>query len=147
MNIPIYRAKMIDSNKYVDGYYFHQEWTGNYPNEDAEEREEEIKHFICGFTTHDIWDDEEGYFKFMGLNEIDSTTLAIHFPDMLDSQGNKIFASLQEDGKGGDIVKYKGREYSFGYKKEYFKVGLLNFRGWQLTTSDLLKVKKIGIQE
>lgn len=106
MNIPIYRAKMIDSNKYVDGYYFHQEWTGNYPNEDAEEREEEIKHFICGFTTHDIWDDEEGYFNFMGLNEIDSTTLAIHFPDMLDSQGNKIFASLQEDGRGGDIIGF-----------------------------------------
>ena len=32
-------------------------------------------------------------------------TLAIHFPDMIDSQGNKIFASLQKDGKGGDIVE------------------------------------------
>lgn len=38
-----------------------------------------------------------------GSYPIDKTTLAIHFPDMLDSQGNKIFASLQEDGKGGDI--------------------------------------------
>ena len=38
-----------------------------------------------------------------GSYPIDETTLAIHFPDMLDSQGNKIFASLQEDGKGGDI--------------------------------------------
>ena len=40
-----------------------------------------------------------------GSYPIDETTLAIHFPDMLDSQGNKIFASLQEDGKGGDIVE------------------------------------------
>ena len=40
-----------------------------------------------------------------GSYPIDKSTLAIHFPDMLDSQGNKIFASLQEDGKGGDIVK------------------------------------------
>lgn len=32
-------------------------------------------------------------------------TLSIHFPDMLDSQGNKIFASLQENGKGGDIMQ------------------------------------------
>ena len=39
-----------------------------------------------------------------GSYPVDETTLAIHFPDiMLDSQGNKIFASLQEDGKGGDI--------------------------------------------
>ena len=30
-----------------------------------------------------------------GSYPIDETTLAIHFPDMLDSQGNKIFASLQ----------------------------------------------------
>lgn len=34
---------------------------------------------------------------------IDITTLAIHFPNMTDSQGNKIFASLSGDGKGGDI--------------------------------------------
>ena len=38
------------------------------------------------------------------IYEIDPTTLSIHFPDMLDSQENKIFASLQEDGKGGDII-------------------------------------------
>lgn len=78
-NIPIYRAKKQNSDKYAEGYYFHQEWTGDYPNEDAEEREEKIKHFICGFTTHDIWDDEEGHFKFMGINEIDPTTLEISF--------------------------------------------------------------------
>lgn len=36
---------------------------------------------------------------------IDTTTLAIHFPDMLDSQGNKIFASLSEDGKGASIIE------------------------------------------
>ena len=40
-----------------------------------------------------------------GSYPIDETTLAIHFPDMLDSKGNKIFASLQEDGKGGDIMQ------------------------------------------
>ena len=34
--------------------------------------------------------------------EIDSSTLAISFNDMIDSEGTKIFASLSEDGKGGD---------------------------------------------
>ena len=37
--------------------------------------------------------------------EIDPTTLAINLADMLDSQGNKIFASLSEDGKGGDLMR------------------------------------------
>ncbi len=40
-----------------------------------------------------------------GSYPIDETTLSIHFPDMLDSKGDKIFASLQEDGKGGDIMQ------------------------------------------
>ena len=38
-----------------------------------------------------------------GSYPIDETTLAIHFPDMLDSQGNEIFASLQKNGRGGDV--------------------------------------------
>ena len=44
-----------------------------------------------------------------GSYPIDETTLAIHFPDMLDSKGNKIFASLQEDGKGGDVILEESR--------------------------------------
>lgn len=114
-NIPIYRAKKNNSDKYVEGYYFPQEWIGDYPNEDAEEREEKIKHFISGFTTHDIWEDEENHFRFMGIDEIDPTTLAIHFPNMLAQNSDRlfpsgekdlrIFASLQENGKGGDITE------------------------------------------
>ena len=42
---------------------------------------------------------------------IDISTLAIHFPNILDKKGNKIFASLQEDGKGGDILF----DMEFGY--------------------------------
>lgn len=34
--------------------------------------------------------------------KIKPLTLAIHFYGMLDSHGNRIFASLSEDGKGGD---------------------------------------------
>lgn len=37
--------------------------------------------------------------------EIAPSTLAIHFPDMIDSEDTKIFASLREDGKGGDTLK------------------------------------------
>lgn len=105
MNIPIYRAKKIDSDKYVEGYYFHQETTKDYENDESEEREEVIEHYIFSYSRHDVNEHEEGFFEFQRLNQIDLSTLAIHFPDMLDGQGNKIFASLQEDGKGGDIMK------------------------------------------
>ena len=84
MNIPIYRGlKLGTENEYVEGFYFNRKnMLGKI-----------IYHKIDFSTTCD------------GCVAIDPSTLSIHFPDMLDSQGNKIFASLQEDGKGGDIMK------------------------------------------
>ena len=79
MNIPIYRAKKIDSDKYIQGYLLGM-W-GEY--------------FISWGETNHV----------PNKVQIDPTTLAIHFEDILDSEGNKIFASLSEDGKGGDIMK------------------------------------------
>ncbi len=82
INLPIFRAKKLDSDEYVEGcllpkfennYYISLEWSMDF----------------------------DGYAP--DFEKIDISTLSIHFPDMLDSQGNKIFASLQEDGKGGDI--------------------------------------------
>ena len=89
MNIPIYRAKKIDSDEYVIGFY-----SSAY----------DIHHYII---THLGVDTKANlvYQMSTDIHKIDPTTLAIHFPDMLDSQGNKIFASLSEDGKGGDIMK------------------------------------------
>ena len=75
--IPIYRGlKLGTENEYVEGQYL----------------------VYKGYPT--IFDE-------YGLNgiEIDKSTLSIHFPDIIDSQGNKIFASLQEDGKVGDIMQ------------------------------------------
>lgn len=37
--------------------------------------------------------------------EVTPDYLSINFPDMLDSEGNKIFASLSEDGKGATICQ------------------------------------------
>ena len=89
INIPIYRAKKIDSDEYVIGFY-----SSAY----------DIHHYII---THLGVDTKANlvYQMSTDIHKIDPTTLAIHFPDMLDSQGNKIFASLSEDGKGGDIMK------------------------------------------
>lgn len=93
--LPIYRAKMIDSDGYVIGKSLIQDIM--------------------------LFDFEPEYT--MEANErnycyIDVTTAAIHFSDMLDSQGNKIFASLSKDGKGGDILQ--GRK-DFLYLVRYEK--------------------------
>ena len=97
----IFRAKRLDSDKYIIGQYIETEFS-NEEHCDIEEQETSIKHCIIkDFRT--VHDDYE-YCNF-DITEIDIATLAIHFPDMLDSQGNKIFASLQEDGKGGDICQ------------------------------------------
>ena len=86
MNIPIYRAKKIDSDEYVEGYYS--------PDKNYQEHIHTIFYFDIGDFNVDR----------KTTTQIDPTTLAINFPDMLDSQGNKIFASLSASGKGGDIV-------------------------------------------
>ena len=86
MNIPIYRAKKIQSDEYIIGHY--TEKVKEYPGK-------HYIHFNNGYT--------ETY------ERIDPKTLAIHFPDMLDSEGTKIFASLSDSGKGGDICDFPNR--------------------------------------
>ena len=90
IEIPIYRAKKkIGSDEYITGILL-----------------PELKRFngksyiISDYTRMQDFDNAV---------EIDVSTLSIHFPDMLDSKGNKIFASLSEDGKGGDRVWCKWR--------------------------------------
>ena len=77
INLPIYRAKKIDSDEYVMGWY--------------------SSPIIIEGKTYLSITNKDGEYR------IDTTTLSIHFSDMLDSQGNEIFASLQKNGRGGDI--------------------------------------------
>ena len=79
MNTPIYRAWCEKDSEYAVGFFI------------SDDKENEILTRL---------DSGEMYAR-----GIDITTLAIHFPDMLDSGGNKIFASLNTNGKGGDIVE------------------------------------------
>ena len=95
MNIPIYRAKAIGSDEYVEGYLANP-IDGKY------------------FLEHDFT---------VGI-EIDTSTLAIHFPDMVDKNGKKIFASLSEDGRWGDefnAIQFHGA-YKIGENKFVAKI-------------------------
>ena len=86
LNIPIYRAKKIDSDEYVIGNLIEDEGVFYIIKNPV------VTHF-------------NGLQQLTGeceyLDRVDPTILAINLPDMLDSKGNKIFASLSEDGKGG----------------------------------------------
>ena len=77
ISLPIYRAKKIDSDEYVIGWY--------------------SSPIIIEGKTYLSITNKDGEYR------IDTTTLSIHFSDMLDSQGNEIFASLQKNGRGGDV--------------------------------------------
>ena len=74
----LFRAKEKNSNNYVIGYEYYNHVEDEYY----------ITHYVSG----------SNY-------KVDRTTRSINIEDMLDSQGNKIFASLQEDGRGGDIMQ------------------------------------------
>ena len=125
INIPIFRAKKLDSDEYIIGDLF----DGKYiiaKSELNRDISEALKHIREDILTKDCISAEcknEHHLlnkmlnkllvneRFEHIYEIDTTTLSIHFPDMLDSQGNKIFASLQEDGKGGDILEFSSKYF------------------------------------
>ena len=96
INLPIFRAKKLGTeNEYVEGFLY-QDLICYIPSDGF--KPDEYKKAV----------DTETWFIMDNLSNtsmIDISTLSIHFPNMLDSQDNKIFASLQEDGKGGDIMQ------------------------------------------
>jgi len=131
MNLPIFRAKRIDSDEYVVGY---------------------IKN--CTDTGINIfWIQTKEWIDY----RIDPSTLAIHFPNMLDSEENKIFASLQEDGKGGDIITcedYGLNQYTVIYNKDTYEFGIQRYKTdewcWEyspIKEESLGLLKTIGIQQ
>jgi hypothetical protein len=74
----LFRAKEKNTDNYIIGYEYYNHIEDEYY----------ITHYITG----------NNY-------KVDKSTRSINFEDMVDSNRNKIFASLQEDGKGGDICQ------------------------------------------
>jgi len=73
--IPIYRAKKTDNDEWFIGY---------------------LLKYGDGYYIKLLYDSIEIM--------IDPSTLAIYFPQMIDKNGKKIFASLSEDGIGSDLI-------------------------------------------
>tara|TARA_R110000751_G_scaffold88762_1_gene175202 strand:+ start:57 stop:491 length:435 start_codon:yes stop_codon:yes gene_type:complete len=97
--IPIYRAKTeaqkqnneTNSLRLIDGVWY---IIGFYSN---------------GYISADI-NDRAILASYNDLQKVDKSTLSVHFPDMLDSEDEPIFASLSKDGKGGDIIRWHGSD-------------------------------------
>lgn len=99
------------------------------------------------------------YLKVKGKwRECDETTRSLNFEDMLDRQGNKIFASLSEDGKGGDKMLRGVDMEQYGLKNTYYTAvctrGSVLLKELSESTSIsfvaygfLKELKVIGIQE
>ena len=118
----LFRAKEKNSNNYVIGYEYYNHIEDEYY----------ITHYVSG----------SNY-------KIDRTTRSINIEDMLDNQGNKIFASLQKDGKGGDICNlYLSKNQIIPTREKYtciYKNNGLRFKSFDF--DDYLKIEAIGIQE
>ena len=119
----LFRAKEKNSNNYVIGYEYYNHVEDEYY----------ITHYVSG----------SNY-------KIDRTTRSINIEDMLDSQGNKIFASLQKNGRGGDVCSVNDyidsglegiaiyQNYGFGIDRKGKAMGI------SLSSTD---IKIIGIQQ
>lgn len=117
-NIPIFRGKRIDNGEYVIGDYLND-------NPDYKSGIYVIKKSpMCIETGHQDW--------YTDIYEIDINTLSIHFPTMKAKDSNRllpngekdlrIFASLSEDGRGGDILEDSGEHYRAIFKNSCFVV-------------------------
>lgn len=130
INIPLFRAKKLNSNEYVIGNYNQYIQNGK------------VYHCIMIVGSYPS--------PFDNTFLIDIETLSILFNDMVDTQGNKIFASLNKDGKGGDICYVY--DFSYGdlqgiakYKNHSFVIDRKGkSMGISFTSKD---IKVIGIQE
>lgn len=109
--IPIFRAKKFNSDDWVQGYYYSA--TTNY-------------HYITSGKSNITGEWTSTGYDLL-KDRIDPDTLGIHFPNMLDEDNNKIFASLNKTAIGGDIlvngdfrtIAFYDEETSSIYLKEY----------------------------
>ena len=114
----LFRAKEKNSNNYVIGYEYYNHVEDEYY----------ITHYISG----------SNY-------KVDRTTRSINIEDMIDSQGNKIFASLSEDGKGGDIIETELKRVCTAKYKEYFFYA--DNKDYHCNCFGFIHSKIIGIQQ
>lgn len=136
-NIPLFRAKKIDTEECVVGYLV--------PEYDG---------YHC---IHVSWVDDD--------IRIDPSTLSIHFKDMLASDSDRllpngekdlrIFASLSQDGKGGDMLRFehfnknknKCGDYFACYTQKNIAIRSIHGDNFWMGSASLKSIKIVGIRQ
>ena len=154
--IPIFRAKTIKQDyneweecqelKKIDGVWYA---IGFY------DCKREVKTYLGDWeTTHLVLIRKSTAILEVNTAEIiDISTLSIHFPDMLDSQRNKIFASLQKDGKGGDVIDNFNFQEKYRIQTAIYKYNCFHLMDKDNDTYSLIEcklqkgIKVIGVKE
>ncbi len=108
MNLPIYRAKRLDGNDWIEGYLLPPT----------------VLDHIKLMTSTPIGN---GFFN--QSCTVCPKTLSIHFPNMIDKNGKRFFASLSSNAEdkllGGDYGRYKMPDVS--QSKEHWVFGNVVF--------------------
>lgn len=113
ISIPTFRAKEVGSDKYIEGYY---------------------QQYIEGF--------EDNIYHEINNKLINPNTLSIHFPNMVDKRGNKIFCSLNASGKGGDIC-----ESEYYTRTAIYRDGMFYLKDGHILAEELFQeILVVGVQ-
>lgn len=89
------------------------------------------------------------YLKVEGVwIECEQSTRSINLPDMIDSEGTKIFASLSDCGKGGSSVSFYGKEIGYIFFKDgKYQINDLEDGDISNLETYSIELKVTGIQE
>lgn len=135
--IPLFRARKLNSDEYVIGQYYYNK------NKNL--------HLISYTYTMPIRDGFTAVIECTA--RIDINTLAINFPDMIDSEKTKIFASLSKFGTGGSITETKDGYKIYNRVHLFFKDGTRGSKDLDVIKilskkyNSVLDIKCIGIKE
>lgn len=98
------RANRIDNGQEVIGWLFWNKFI-------MIDKSDEEKIEICGEIHEKRFDFGSGN-PDCEFYEIDPSTLSFNEKNMIDMNGNKIFAAINKNGKGGDMLHYYNGNYN-----------------------------------
>lgn len=142
--LPIHRARRLNTDEWYEGFFSYKTLRVNGELKEVPflSTQINISGWVDGVQNQNNWDKREF--------EIDINTLSIHFSHLIDKNKRKMFASLNPEGLGGDLLT------SIGYESNMYEhvlcfnpeEGFLNviFLPYDIKGYNLLKVEVVGMK-
>lgn len=96
------------------------------------------KNFLCG----NFIENADGYF--IDNTEIEINTLSIFLPEILDCNGNQLFAAFNESGLGGDTIEFTIKIFKDSLEEDWMKQDGFNIE-WKENNEDM-QFKQFKVQ-